>query len=339
MLRLAGTLAAVVALAASATIVVLPSGSAVMLPILAVLLAALVAAALLRAHPATFAAACLLGWFGLLFAGPFTVTDRELNALRRAAGRGDEAAGMLIGYFETFAPYNPYLLVAITALIIGLFLYRMGRGEARYERLLRASDGLARMLTRTGLASALVLLPLLILAIMYDVIQRKYLGFDPAFTRTEWYRMFSAARVQELEWHLHATLFLLCLGYAYVRDAHVRIELVREGLAPRTRAMIELAGCLLFMVPYCYVVMKYGIENAVRSYTIGERSAAQTGLDHRFVIKTMLPLGFSLIALAGMSVAMRCIVFLWGPASLKAASGTYAYSHLHPAAPAEPTPS
>ncbi|MGP9790962.1 TRAP transporter small permease subunit [Roseinatronobacter sp. NSM] len=338
MLRFIGTFAAIVALVATFIIVILPFSAFAVLPTLGVVLGALFVAAIMRAEPATYAAASLLSWFGLLFAGPFSITDRELNTLRRAAGRGDEAAERLIAYFEVFVPYNSYILVAMTSFIAGLFIYRMGVGEGRYTRLLRASDGISGLLGKIGLASAVILLPLLIASIMYDVIQRKLITLYPEFTFTVWYRTISAARVQEFEWHLHSALFLLCLGYAYTKDFHVRIELLRENMTPRTRAKIELAGCILFMVPYCYVVMKYGTENALRSYSVGERSAAQTGLDHRFLIKSMLPAGFALIALGGMSVAMRCVVFLWGPPSLRRDSGTYAHSYLHPADPANDMP-
>lgn len=331
-----GTLGAAIALACAVWLVVLPSDSPQIFATLALLMAGLAASTFLRGHPASFAAACVLGWFAVMFAQPFALTTREINGLRRLAGRGDEQAEALLAYYETMTPYAPYLMVVLTVLILFMFVYGMARGRLTiFQNMLDASNGLAAFLTRVGVTAAVVLFSALIFAIMYDVIQRQYLGYNPQWTRTDWYRMFSATRVQEMEWHLHAALFLLCLGYAYVKDAHVRIELVRDTLRPRTRVWIELAGCLLFMVPYCYVVMKYGIENAMRSWNIGESSAAMTGLDHRFVIKAILPLGFALIALAGMSVALKCMVYLFGPPSLKSQSNYYAHSHQNPAPPEE----
>ena len=96
------------------------------------------------------------------------------------------------------------------------------------------------------------------------MVQRKYLGWDPSFTDTAWYRTFTSTKLQEMQWHLHAVLFLMCFGYAYVKDAHVRIELVRDTLRARTRVWVELLGTLLFMLPYCFVVIEYGIDNAMR---------------------------------------------------------------------------
>jgi TRAP-type mannitol/chloroaromatic compound transport system permease small subunit len=327
-----GSMAAITALGASVLLVMQNSSSAFILPLLGVVLGGLILSAALRGHPALFSSAGLLGWFAIMFAAPFSITTREANALRRVANRGDEEAKALLEYYETFSPYATYLMLGITALIIAVVAFGMIRGRmSLHQNLLDASNGIGSALSRIGIAAAIVLFSTMIFAIMYDVVQRQYLSSNPSFTGTAWYKMFSSTRVQEMEWHLHAALFLLVLGYAYVKDAHVRIELVRDMLRPRTRVWIELMGCLLFMVPYCYVVMKYGIENAMRSYDIGESSAALTGLPYRFIIKSMLPVGFALIALAGLSVAMKCMVYLFGPASLQRQANYYAHSHQNPA--------
>ncbi len=332
MREVTGTALAVLALAAAIWLKIQPSDSGQILPAVGVLLACLLGAAVLQANPGTFAAASLLGWFGFMFAQPFSLSTREFNGLRRAADRGDEEAAALMSYYEAFTPYATYLMVGLTLLIIANFAFGMARGRLLlFDNLIDASDGLARFLTRVGVVAAVTLFSALIFSIMYDVIQRQYLGFNSDWTNTAWYRMFSSTRVQEMEWHLHATLFLLVLGYGYVRDAHVRIELLRDTLRPRIRVWIELLGAIVFMVPYCYVVMDYGIANALRSFASGESSAATTGLEYRFIIKSMMPLGFALLALAGMSVALRCIVYLFGPPSLRRRSNYYAHSHQNPA--------
>lgn len=333
--ELTGTALAMLALAAAFWLSILPASSNEILPTLAVLIGALIGAALLQGNPGTLAAATVLGWFGLMFAQPFSLSTREFNGLRRIANRGDEEAAALMAYYEAFSPYATYLMIGLTALLIAILIFGMARGRLlMFQNMLAASDGLAKFLNRVGVTSAVVLFSILIFAIMYDVTQRQYLGFNSDWTNTEWYKFFSSTRVQELEWHLHAALFLMVLGYGYIQDAHVRIELLRDTLRPRSRVWIELAGAILFMVPYCYVVMKYGIENAIRSFDIGESSAATTGLTNRFIIKGMLPFGFALIALAGMSVALKCVVYLFGPPSLRAQSNYYAHSHQNPA-PAE----
>ena len=333
--ELTGTALAMLALAAAFWLSVLPASSNAILPTLAVLLGALVGAALLQANPGTLAAATVLGWFGIMFAQPFSLSTREFNGLRRLARRDDADAADLLAYYDVLSPYAIYLMFALTALLLAIFVFGLARGRLLlFQNILAASDGLAKFLTRLGVTAAVALFGALIFAIMYDVVQRQYLGFNSEWTNTAWYKFFSSTRVQELEWHLHAALFLMVLGYGYIQDAHVRIELLRENMSPRTRVWIELAGAVLFMVPYCYVVMKYGIDNAMRSFDIGESSAATTGLTNRFIIKGMLPFGFALIALAGMSVSLKSVVYLFGPPSLRAKSNYYAHSQQNPA-PAE----
>ena len=99
------------------------------------------------------------------------------------------------------------------------------------EALLKLSDGIDALVSRIGKWAALLAVPLM-LTIMYDVIQRKFGGQG-------------SIKLQELEWHLHTGLFMLCFGFAYIRDAHVRIELIRDNLRPRTRAIVEMIGAII----------------------------------------------------------------------------------------------
>lgn len=319
-----GTLLSVVAIAAAFVIVVVDPTSMLVFYALGAILVCTLGAVALQARPAWFAASVLLGWAAVMIAQPLYLTDRQFNALRRVARRGDEEALAKIEFFEPLVPYSTPLLLAVTvffAVMVFLALRRAPLGGYRY--LMDASNGLATGCVRVGVTVALLYVPMMLI-ILYDVFQRKYLGWNPAFTDTGWYKMFTSTRLQEMEWHLHATLFLLALGYGYVKDAHVRIELVRDTLRPRTRVWIELLGAALFLVPYCYVVIKYGAENALRSFHIGEGSDAQTGLAHRFIIKGMLPVGFVFVAMAGLSAVLKCIVYLFGPASLRDEASQFA---------------
>ena len=324
-----GSLFALVAIAAAVALVLLPAGTAPGFVALGVILAALAIAAWLRAYRGLIAAATVIGSFAILVTHPFSITRQQLNLLNRQARAGDETAQAMVEFFQTLEPVATIVMIAIAVLVIGIFVIATRRAaEGPHPFMLRESEALAAFCSRTGMVAAMLYVPMIII-ILYDVLQRKYLDINPAFTRTDWYRVFTSTRLQEMEWHLHAVLFLMCLAFAYVRDAHVRIEIVRERMGPRTRVWIELAGCALFLVPYCYVVVLYGTEFAQRSFSILERSSAQTGLGLRFIIKTFLPLGFTMLALAGASVALKCIVYLFGPPALREPSGYYAGIH-HP---------
>jgi len=332
-----GTLLSILTIAASAIIIVLDPTSMLVFYALGTIILSHLLAWLLRAGPGWFAASTLLGWAAVMISTPLALTQSQLNALARIVRRerdGWEEAQATLNFFEPLVPYAVPLLIAVTVYFVvmaGLALGRARQGAHRY--MLDAANQLAHACTVVGKTAAILYVPM-ILIILYDVAQRKYLGWNPDFTSTDWYRMFTSTRLQEMEWHLHATLFLLALGFGYVRDAHVRIELVRDNLRPRTRAWIELFGALLFMVPYCYVVIQYGNENAMRAFNIGEGSDALTGLPHRFIIKGMLPVGFVFVALAGLSAALKCVVYLFGPPGLRAEAGQYAGDH-QPAATAQ----
>ncbi len=111
--------------------------------------------------------------------------------------------------------------------------------------------------------------------------------------------------LQELEWHFHGALFLLCLGFTYMKDAHVRVDVIRENLSPHTSHIIEVIGCLFFLLPYCGVVIYFGIEFTLKSYLTGETSAAAEGLPYRFIIKSCLPIGFLLLGISGISILLK----------------------------------
>ena len=133
---------------------------------------------------------------------------------------------------------------------------------------------------------------------------------------TRRFLVLGSTKLQEAEWHFHVILFAFCLGYAYLKDAHVRIDLVREKLSERTQWWIEVAGCLLFLLPYCGLVIWFGINFTERSFATSEISASATGLTHRWLIKAVIPIGFTILALSGITTLLRKFVELFGPEDL-----------------------
>jgi len=187
---------------------------------------------------------------------------------------------------------------------------------------LRLSEALSAFADLIGRLAAWLFLPLAIV-IFYDISQRYMLNYWPEFQQTSLYELLPSSKLQELEWHIHAVLFLLCLGFTYVRNAHVRVELVREKLKPRTRAWIEMLGCLLFILPYCYLVLSVSYGFVERSFLSNEGSSATTGLPYRWIIKSFILTGFGVLAIAALGVFLRHLVYLFGPPSLRAAAGGF----------------
>ena len=137
----------------------------------------------------------------------------------------------------------------------------------------------------------------LIFIIIFDIITRRFF-------------ILGSTKIQEMEWHLHTAIFLLALGFAYVKNSHVRIEIIREKYSPILKSIFEIAGILFFLVPYTFMIIYYGIDFVSRSYNLNEVSSALTGLSHRWIIKSFIPLGMLLLFLAGLSILIKNIAYL-----------------------------
>ena len=166
------------------------------------------------------------------------------------------------------------------------------------KTLLNISSKLENILVGVGKLGAWLSLPLIAI-IMFDIISRKFF-------------VLGSTKLQEMEWHLHAALFLLALGYAYLKNSHVRIEVIREGFSTKLKAILEVIGVVLFILPYTGLIIWFGIDFVSRSFGMNEVSSALTGLSHRWIIKSFVPMGMAFLWLAGISVLLRNISYLMG---------------------------
>ena len=179
----------------------------------------------------------------------------------------------------------------------------------------RLSLALRNLIDICGKASSFLFLPL-ILVTVFDVTARKLIWIQ-IFLVNNVSRLFESTLLQELEWHFHTALFVMVLGYGYIYNTHVRVDLVREKLTLRKQAWIEFLGCSFFMIPYTCVVIYFAFIFAYDSFMIGEISASMVGLSHRWIIKTILVFGLILAALAGISVWIQTVLVLFGPKDMR----------------------
>jgi TRAP-type mannitol/chloroaromatic compound transport system permease small subunit len=179
------------------------------------------------------------------------------------------------------------------------------------ERLLAASRAIERALYVLSMIAGWLFVACTAV-IVFDVVTRKF-GFQlPGMGST---------RLQELEWHLHTGLFCFWLGTAYVKNAHVRIDIAVVNRAPRTQAWIEFLGVLLFALPYCLVAIYFSYDFWHHAWQFNESSDSATGLPWRWIPKGMITIGLVLLLFAVISVGLRLAVYLWGPAHLRPAAG------------------
>lgn len=165
---------------------------------------------------------------------------------------------------------------------------------------MRTLDHLAAFVRVVGIAAACTLLPAQIVLSAGSVIARRFFHFQ-------------LTPVQELEWHLFFALVFLTLGSAYLADRHVRIDIVRDRMSERTRALIEIGGFFLALLPFSLIVLYLGSLPVWDAFMLGERSRAPLGLSHRWIIKSMIPIGALLLLLAGLVVTFRNVKLLSRP--------------------------
>jgi TRAP-type mannitol/chloroaromatic compound transport system permease small subunit len=165
--------------------------------------------------------------------------------------------------------------------------------------LLKVSEGLRRLLEWIALTSGWLLVVMACVT-TFDVVARKF-GLELPYTK-----------LQELEWHFHAAIFSLWMGYGYTINAHPRVDSFTENMTHRSRAWIEFWGCLLFSLPYIALVAYNSLDFVAASYALNEQSDSTVGLTHRWIIKGVYAAGLWLVVLGIISVLLRVIVFLFG---------------------------
>jgi len=115
----------------------------------------------------------------------------------------------------------------------------------------------------------------------------------------------------ELQWYLFAYVFLIGAGYVFLKNAHVRIDFVSARLSPRARNWIDIVGIVLFLLPFCVLVISLGWPLFANAYRTGELSLNAGGLI-RWPAYLTIPLGFALLLLQGISELIKRIAFLRG---------------------------
>mgnify|MGYP003541708486 FL=1 len=122
---------------------------------------------------------------------------------------------------------------------------------------------------------------------------------------------YSSNGLLEIQWYLFAAVFLLCSPYTLQKNEHVRIDVLSGKLSPRGLAVIDIIGTLFFLLPMVIVVLWLSLPLVAESYKINEMSANAGGLI-RWPVKILLPIGFTLLALQGISELIKRIAFLAG---------------------------
>jgi TRAP-type mannitol/chloroaromatic compound transport system permease small subunit len=117
---------------------------------------------------------------------------------------------------------------------------------------------------------------------------------------------------ESLTW-MHALVFMVGAAYTLKHDEHVRVDVIYRGLPVRKRAVIDLVGTLLFLLPFCGYVLYESLPYLHGSWRIGERSREAGGLPALYLLKAVIPVMAILLAVQGVAIVLRCIAILRRP--------------------------
>lgn len=115
----------------------------------------------------------------------------------------------------------------------------------------------------------------------------------------------------EIQWYLFAAVFMLGSGYAFLKNAHVRIDFVSSRFSARTRNWVDIGGILVFVVPLCVLMIYEGWPLFTQALASGEMSSNAGGLI-RWPIYALIPFGFGLLMLQSASELIKRLAFLKG---------------------------
>lgn len=121
----------------------------------------------------------------------------------------------------------------------------------------------------------------------------------------------SSNSLLEAQWYLFSAVFLLCAGYTLMRNEHVRIDIIAGRLSPKAQAWIDVFGTVLFLMPMAVAIMSLSWPYFVRAFTENEISGSAGGLV-LWPARLLLPVGFALLVLQGLSELIKRVAFLAG---------------------------
>ena len=121
----------------------------------------------------------------------------------------------------------------------------------------------------------------------------------------------SSNALLEIQWYLFAAIFMLAAGYTFLRNEHVRIDILTSRLSPRGQNVVDIVGILFFLLPMAGLILWLSWPIVMTSLASGEMSQNSGGLI-RWPVKMLLPLGLGLLVLQAFSELVKRIAFLAG---------------------------
>jgi TRAP-type mannitol/chloroaromatic compound transport system permease small subunit len=157
-----------------------------------------------------------------------------------------------------------------------------------------------------GQAAAWLIIPILALVLIGVLLSAAKVGIIVRWENDVFLlgSKLTLASIGDLQWHLFGIMLMLTLAGSLVSDKHVRVDFLRQHMNQRQRHVIDIIGHLIFLLPFCAIVLLHGYDFTLRSFSMGEGSDYD-GLYDRFVLKSFIPIGFALLLVAGVGLTIR----------------------------------
>jgi len=133
------------------------------------------------------------------------------------------------------------------------------------------------------------ILTLLVMLIVYDATNRYIFSGG-------------STALQELEWHFFDVIILLSIAYTLKHNAHVRVDIFYDNFSPKIQSFINIISIVFFILPLSFLILYIGIGFVELSFVQNEASSDPGGLAHRWIVKSLMPLAFALLALQALEM-------------------------------------
>ena len=116
--------------------------------------------------------------------------------------------------------------------------------------------------------------------------------------------------LQESVTWMHALVFMLAAAYTLSRDEHVRVDIFYRDMSPKGKALVNIGGILLLLLPTTIFIFASSLEYVGRSWSIGETSREAGGLPALYLLKTVIPVTALLLSLQGLAQLIENLLIL-----------------------------
>ena len=165
----------------------------------------------------------------------------------------------------------------------------------------RITDGIGRVLSTASLAVVVITFITVLMRYVFKLNDLTLFGWE-----------LPRQSMEESVLYLHSLLFMLASAYTLRHDAHVRVDVFYRDFTPRTKAVVNLVGTLVFLLPVAGFIIYSSVDYVSFSWKLKEHSQEADGLAYVYVLKTLIPLMGGMLIFQGLVEALRSIAVLLG---------------------------